>query len=169
MTITFQNKNNVIVFSPEKVISDARNNQQIFVAPCVWWLASILGLEQGLVNDIGNVQSRVEVTATSEENPDQPEEVPEDSGEDRMNKVLAQCKDFLSTSRQLRRMASLKSKGKTGLRRINPTPISKMAHSRKIKKHIKEYPSINGIDEIEIHRRKEEGECRHCTWPSNRK
>jgi hypothetical protein len=58
MPITFENNNDVIVYGLEKVISYARRTQQIFVAQCVWWLASIIGLEQGLIVHIENIQSR---------------------------------------------------------------------------------------------------------------
>jgi hypothetical protein len=47
MTITFENDNDVIVYGLEKVIADARRTQQLFVARCVWWLSSIIGLKQG--------------------------------------------------------------------------------------------------------------------------
>ena len=70
MTITFENHNDVIVYALEKVIFYARRNQQIFVAHCVWWLASIIGLEQGLVNHIDNIQSRVEVAIAAEALPE---------------------------------------------------------------------------------------------------
>jgi hypothetical protein len=66
MTITFENDNDVIIYALEKVISYARRTQQIFVAQCVWWLASIIGLELGLVNYIDNIQSRVDVTVIPE-------------------------------------------------------------------------------------------------------
>jgi len=49
MTITFENNDDVIIYALEKSIAYARRTQQIFVAQCVWWLASILGLEQGLI------------------------------------------------------------------------------------------------------------------------
>jgi hypothetical protein len=62
MTITFENDNDVIVYTLEKVISYARRTEQIFVAQCVWWLASVIGLEQGLITFIDNIQSRVAVT-----------------------------------------------------------------------------------------------------------
>jgi len=65
MTITFEDNNDVIEYALEKVISYARGTQQIFVAHCVWWLALIIGLEQGLVNYIDNLQRR-EDAATSE-------------------------------------------------------------------------------------------------------
>jgi len=41
MTITFENNDNVIIYALEKSIAYARRTQQIFVAQCVWWLASI--------------------------------------------------------------------------------------------------------------------------------
>jgi hypothetical protein len=66
MTITFENDNDVIVYALEKVISYARRTQQIFVAQFVWWLASIIGLEQGLIIHINNVQSRTEKSNQSE-------------------------------------------------------------------------------------------------------
>jgi hypothetical protein len=67
MTITFEHETDVIIYALEKVISHARRNQQVFVAQCVWWLASIIGLEQGLITFIDKIQSRVEVTVNSEE------------------------------------------------------------------------------------------------------
>jgi hypothetical protein len=68
MTITFENDNDVIIYALEKVISYARRTQQIFVAHCVWWLASVIGLEQGLIIFIDNIQSQVEVAVHSEAN-----------------------------------------------------------------------------------------------------
>jgi hypothetical protein len=38
----------------------------MYVAQCVWWLASIIGLEQGLINYLDNTQSRVEVATAAE-------------------------------------------------------------------------------------------------------
>jgi hypothetical protein len=67
MTITFENENDFIVYALEKVISYARRTQQIFVAHCAWWIASVIGLEQGLVIFIDNLESRNEVTVTLEE------------------------------------------------------------------------------------------------------
>jgi hypothetical protein len=56
MTITFENDNDVIVYALERIIAYARRSQQVFVAHCVWWLASIIGLQQGLINHIDNIQ-----------------------------------------------------------------------------------------------------------------
>jgi hypothetical protein len=58
MTITFENESDVIIYAFEKVISYARQNQQIFVAQCIWWLVSIIGLEQGLINYIDNLREK---------------------------------------------------------------------------------------------------------------
>jgi hypothetical protein len=63
MPITFKNNNDVIVYALETVISYARQTLQIFVAQFVWWLASIIGLEQGLINHINNLQGREDITA----------------------------------------------------------------------------------------------------------
>jgi len=57
MTISFENNNKVIVYALEKIIQHARRTQQIFVAQCVWWLASIIGLEQGLIIYIDNLRA----------------------------------------------------------------------------------------------------------------
>jgi len=59
MGITFENDNDVIIYALEKVIAYARRSQHIFLAQCIWWLASIIGLEQGLINHINNIQSRL--------------------------------------------------------------------------------------------------------------
>jgi hypothetical protein len=63
MPITFENDNDVIAYAFEKIILYPRRTQQILVAHCVWWLASIIGLEQGLVNHIDTLRKR-ETTAT---------------------------------------------------------------------------------------------------------
>ena len=58
MPITFENENDIIVFPLERVISYARKTHQIFVAQCVWWLASIIGLEPGLIIHIDNLSKQ---------------------------------------------------------------------------------------------------------------
>jgi hypothetical protein len=58
MTITFKDESDVIVYALEKLISHARRTQQLFVAQCIWWLASIIGLEQGFINYIDNLRER---------------------------------------------------------------------------------------------------------------
>jgi len=61
MPITFENDNNVIVYALDKIISYAKNNQYIFSAQSVWWIASTVGLTEGLVIYIDNLRIRSEV------------------------------------------------------------------------------------------------------------
>jgi len=60
MTITFENENNIIVYALEKIICYARDNRYLFVAQSVWWLASIIGLSEGLATHIDNLRVRFE-------------------------------------------------------------------------------------------------------------
>jgi len=185
MTVSFENDNDVIVYAFEKVISYARRTQQIFVAQCVWWLASIIGLEQDLVNYIDNIQSRVNVAVIPEKVPRVGRTVspiPRDIQEDqRQDKVLKECEEFLKDSKRLREIAALKATGKTLTGFINPTAISKK-HLRKkdrYKRKLAESPKEGdpgksvlrtaGIGPTEIRRRRETGECLRCAWPSDRK
>jgi len=64
MTFTFENDNDVIVYALEKIISYARNNQYIFLARSVWWISSIIGLQQGLIIHIDNLRNRSKTTVT---------------------------------------------------------------------------------------------------------
>jgi hypothetical protein len=112
MTITFENDNDVIVYALMKVISYARKIQQVFVAECVWWLASISGLEQRLVIYIDNRRARYEksVQQESSEAPDtrttDPEQYRQGKGReqiaeaelDRQDKLVEECKEFLRDS-----------------------------------------------------------------------
>jgi hypothetical protein len=171
MTITFDNDNDVIVYAFKKVIAYARRTQQIFVAQCVWWLASAVGLESGLVIHIDNLHGRtvVEEPLRKEVSP-----VPRDIQEElRQDDVLKECEQYLQESRRLRDIASLKAKGRTTTGRINPTPIAKKNLWKKNrylrKREIREPNKTAGIDEGEIQRRKGSGECLRCAWPADRK
>jgi len=109
MTITFENDNDVIVYALEKIIAYAGSTQQIFVAHCVWWLASIIALEQGLTSYIDNLRSRIEITVTSEAPQNTLEQAAKDTIELRQYQVLKECEKYLMESRRLRDIASLKS------------------------------------------------------------
>jgi hypothetical protein len=61
MTITFANEDDVIVYALEKIISYARNNQYIFFAQSIWWISSIIGLQQGLIIHFGNLKIRSDI------------------------------------------------------------------------------------------------------------
>jgi len=56
MTISFENDNDIIVYALEKIISYARELQYIFLAQSVWWISSIIRLQQGLVVYINNLK-----------------------------------------------------------------------------------------------------------------
>jgi hypothetical protein len=180
MTVTFENDNDVIVYALEKVISYARRTQQIFVAQCVWWLASIIGLEQRLANYIDIVQSRINITIIPEKVPSigrTVSPIPRDNQEDqRQDKILEECEEYLKDSRRLREIAALKATGKTLTGFIDPTAISKKhlrkkdRYKRKLAALPKERDSKTaGIDKAEIGRRWETGECLRCAWPAHRK
>jgi hypothetical protein len=62
MTITFQNDIDIIVYALEKIISYTRRNQYIFLAQSIWWISSIIGLQQGLVDYINNLKRRSNIT-----------------------------------------------------------------------------------------------------------
>jgi len=61
MTFTFENNNNIIVYTLVKIISYSRDSPYLFVSQCVWWLSVIIGLQQGLVIHINNIESRIEI------------------------------------------------------------------------------------------------------------
>jgi len=60
MPITFETNNEAIVYALESIISYARKNTYIFLAQSIWWIASIIGLQQGLVIYIDNLQKQSE-------------------------------------------------------------------------------------------------------------
>jgi hypothetical protein len=62
ITVTFSTNNNAIVYSLEQIISYARLYWFIFVEQSVWWLPSIIGLQEDLVIHIDNLQVRPEST-----------------------------------------------------------------------------------------------------------
>jgi len=66
MTITFESDSDVIVYALEKIISFARSNQLFFVASCVWWIASQVGLDSGLKTFIDNLEIRKRTNQTRE-------------------------------------------------------------------------------------------------------
>lgn len=58
MTITFENDNDIIAYALERIISFAQQNQYLFVANCIWWIAGIIGLDKGLTISIENLEIR---------------------------------------------------------------------------------------------------------------
>jgi len=184
MSITFENKNDVIIYALEKVISHARRTQQVLIAQCIWWLASVIGLEQGLINHIDNLQARYEKALPRSSSPDPIAAtnigIP-DPELSRQDKVLKECKEFLRDSRWLRDLEKLNATGKTRTGRINRLAATKQhlrvtkkkatsrAAQRTAKSKVKDDSKTDGIDPHEIDRRKTAEECSPCAWPSDRK
>jgi len=120
MPITFKHDNDVIIYASERNISHAKRTQQIFVAQCVWWLASIIGLEQGLISHIDKLQGH-ENTILQEQLPREVLATPRDLVEDRrVDQVLDCTEQFLRESKRLREIAALKISRETTTGQINP-------------------------------------------------
>jgi len=125
MTIIFHNESDVIVYGLEKILSFARKNQQIFVAQCVWWLASVIGLEQGLTNHIDNLQIRYEMAAEWTFTPVPIRKVLESRDDSQLDTVIQECQEYLQDSRRLRDIERLKDSGSTRSGRVCPSKTSR--------------------------------------------
>jgi hypothetical protein len=179
MPITFENEDDIIVFALERILSFARRTDQIFVAQCIWWLASVVGLEQKLVTHIDNLHGRTIVNqewssklAMKSCIPEIQEEIEiplEKRDTQHQDKILKECKEYLKDSRRLRDIAALKAKGKTRSGRINPLAATKECLGITKMQRRFEHPNTAGIPIAEINRRKESGECLRCAWPKDRK
>jgi hypothetical protein len=116
MTITFESESDVIVYALERIVPFAREHQYLFVANSVWWLASIIGLEQGLINHIDNLR-KIKSPATFAESsgtvhPDRIHQIlseravsstPRDLMEDqRLDQVPEEAEKCLETSKSIR-------------------------------------------------------------------
>jgi hypothetical protein len=140
MTITFEYESDVIVYALEKVISYAKKTQQIFVAQCIWWIASIIGLEQGLIVHIDNLEKRIAAAPLGESSgivhPDRAQQIakevsptPRDLTEDlRLDSILKEAERVVQNSSRDRRALQRN--------RVNPLPQTKtqLKKARKIKR-----------------------------------
>jgi len=176
MPIIFENDNDIIIHALECVVSYARRTQQIFVAQCVWWLASIIGLEQGLILHIDKLQDR-EDTILPKQLPRAVPAIPRDLTEDqRVDQVIDNAEQYLRESKRLTELSALKISGKTRTGRLNPLRTTKksLREAASISKDVAinkltDRSETRGIGNKEISRRNAEGECLRCAWPSNRK
>jgi hypothetical protein len=187
LTLTFESENDVIVYALEKVISYARRTQQIFVAQCVWWLASIMGSEQGLVTHIDNLHGRTIMNKQPCEENNNSEDpvviravsaIPRDLAEDqRCDRILEKVEQAIQESIRIREdLKTGKASRTTKTGKINPLAstkqslrIAKNKQKDNYKKNRKDYSRTEGIEEEEIQRRKAAGECLRCAWPADRK
>jgi hypothetical protein len=128
MTITFETESDVIVYALEKIISFARESQYLFVANCAWWIASIIGLEQGLIIHIDNLTKR--------RHPESFEERSDNIHTDRNSQVTSE-RAVSATPRDL--TEDQRRDHKQSIRkpnRINPLPQTKnqLKKARKVKR-----------------------------------
>jgi len=65
MTITFEKDKNIILFDFEQATSWCNPHQYIFPAECVWWQASLLGLQQGLIIHIDNLSTQAKISTSA--------------------------------------------------------------------------------------------------------
>jgi hypothetical protein len=185
MPITFESDKDVIVYALEKIISYARINQYIFLAQSVWWISSILHLQEGLIIHIDNLKAREEVISIKENNlktgspdiivhPDRVSNIDNldsdynDSESESIsttetdihNEVIENCEAFLEQSKQERK----------NIGRFTRQVSRVVKRKANKKKPIKTYGTqTEGIDGTELRRRKAAGECHRCAWPRDRK
>jgi len=130
-----------------------------------------LGLEQELVSHIDKIQGPKDTTL-QERHSREVSTTPRDPANDqRVNQELDITEEFLRESKRLREIVALKASGKTKTGRINLSKISKKRLRRSRTNTVKIQGDFNkreGINAIEISRRKEEDECLRCAWPSDR-
>jgi hypothetical protein len=169
------------------IIFFARDNQYIFLAQSVWWKASIIGSQEGLVNhidkhkirnDIGNLEISVAPLVHQDllaVHPSRAAQVQTSNGDyiesdsesisttetDIHNKVIENCETFLELSKQERQAIGRKKQ-----------QVSKVVKRRanKEKKRPKTFGTqTEGIDGSKLRRRKAAGEWQRCAWPRDRK
>jgi hypothetical protein len=188
MTITFESDKDVIVYALEKVISYARDNQYIFLAQSIWWISSIIGLQEELIIHIDKLKVRENIekpdleaeSAPTGVHPDRVAnfQVSEDSyntsdGDsisttetDIHNEVINNCEAFLAQSQEERKAVGRFTRQASRRVKKKADRIAK----RKAKKPIRTFGTqTEGIDGSELRRRKAAGECQRCAWPRDRK
>jgi hypothetical protein len=128
MTIIFENNNDVIVYALEKIIAFARDNHYIFLAQSVWWISSIIGLQQGLIRHIDNIRERSNIL---DQEIREISTTPRDLQSERTDIVLERAERFIKESEESRKIYNTRQRG-----RVNPLPQTKaqLKKARKIKR-----------------------------------
>jgi hypothetical protein len=188
MTITFENESDVIIYSLEKIISFAREEHYFFVANCAWWIASIIGLESDLIIYIDRLATQIPIRQEStvlaipraiirralpkqqqprNESPNYTPSVSQKPG--RQERAVS------STPRDIARGVSpgkpVQNYNSDPLRRTRKGRIDPLPRNRKRLTEQQKEAVIKtaGINQAELQRRKENGECLRCAWPADRK
>jgi len=198
MPITFENENVVIVYAFEKVLSFARNSQHIFLAQSIWWISSILGLQQGLIIHIDNLKARSESRlGLSVHQPSVSESEPLTTfgpspnqyiHPDRIGRVKTSEGDLpdsdiesISTAEtgihneilnncELFLEQSKQERKVIGRRLRQTSRVMKKKSKKEARRKLKTFGTqTEGIDGSKLRRRKAAGECQRCAWPQDRK
>jgi hypothetical protein len=195
MTLSFESDKDVIIYALEKIISYAREYQYIFLAQSVWWISSILHLQEGLIIHIDNLKSREGVNLAQEVHETSDGELPvkgtfihlsrahqiqhsEDSYNESNsesdsttetnihNEIIDNCEAFLAQSQEERKAVGRLTRQASKKVKRKADRIAK----RKANKPIRTFGTqTEGIDGSELRRRKAAGECQRCAWPQDRK
>ena len=65
------------------------------MAQCVWWLASVVGLDLGLIEYIDSQQVRSQIVQEKIQTPDTSEVELEENEVERQDKILKECEEYL--------------------------------------------------------------------------
>jgi hypothetical protein len=193
MTITFENDNDVIVYALEKIIAYARNNQYIFLAQSIWWISSVIGLQEGLIIHIDNLKVRSDLERESfirraspvESNIPTTKETPSNLKihPDRVKRIQATDSDYTDSSVEsvstiesdihdeiLENCEIFLEQSKQERKAIGRKTRQDSRVVKRNNKKLKTFGTqTEGIDGSELRRRKAAGECQRCAWPQNRK
>jgi len=191
---TFETDNDAIVYALERIISYARKNQYIFLTQRIWWIASIIGLQQGLVLLIKNLWEQSEAYQAPSINQCDRDNIHPD-GISRIKMLIPDLESpnysssrdtsesksgQLSTSEDSLHNQILdnceellwqsKQERKKVARRnlqISKEISGKFSQRKKSRKSYKD--QVKGIDKSELARRQAAGECQRCAWPEDRR
>jgi hypothetical protein len=138
------------------------------MAQCVWCLASLIGLVEGLVVLIDKFQIRSEIVPPPIAATVKVSRISEESESSRHNRILEECEEYLCNSWRLRDLESLKAMGKRRTGRLNQLKNFRRALSIGKRENTKDYSKTEGIDYCEIGKKKSAGEWFRCAMPSDR-
>jgi len=185
MTITFENDNDVIIYALEKILSFSKKHQYLFVAQCILWISTVIGLERGLTINIDNLERRQVLRMGSSENNsvnidyDQSTVSAEDLSEaETVRRVISDNEGSHSTNSTPSKQGQILKESRQELRKsqrlrdLAVLNLTRKLHSEKkisktTQKDTVQFPKTEGISKEEITRRKKSGECLHCAWPGD--
>ena len=127
MTISFVNDNDIIVYALERIIDYARKNQYIFIAQGVWWIASTIGLESGLVQHIDSLCLETSQTSLQE---DSRIDKTDSELEQSCDKILNQAEQFINESKKQQAKDLVDSLRRTRKGKLLPAKITEWDRNR---------------------------------------